>query len=377
MKNITLIITNLATGGAETMLFKLLEHLDRRRFQPTVISLMGLGEVGPRIQALDIPVYTLGMSRSLPNPFLFFKLVWFIYKIQPDLVHTWMYHADLLGGLAARLARCDKVAWGIHNSNLDKDKTKNSTRMVVDLCAKVSSWLPTGILSCSKQSQVVHSALGYQADKFHIIPNGFDLVSFIPNPEARLSVRQELELSEDTPLVGLMARYDPQKNHAGFIQAAAMIHAQRPDVHFLLAGAGVDKHNAILQELMSAHNLHSNMHLLGRRQDMPRLMAAIDVLVTASAYGEAFPIVIGEAMACAVPCVVTDVGDSAYIVGQTGRVVPPGDMRGLAGNILELLALPQDEKKLLGQQARQRIEENFEIGHITRQHEEFYARMLG
>lgn len=372
---LTLVITNLATGGAETMLLKLLQQLDRSRFSPTVISLMGQGEIGPRIQALGIPVHTLCMSPDMPNPLMVLRLARLLRQLQPDVVHTWMYHADLLGGFAARLAGCNRVIWGIHHSNLSKTENKRSTLWVVKACALLSRHLPAQILSCSVRAKDIHAAVGYAAHKLHVIPNGFELNRFVPDAAAQASVRAELGLAPDAPLVGLIARFDSQKNHFGFVEAAALVHAQQVDVHFVLAGTGVDANNTELATAIVAKGLQAHMHLLGRRDDVPRLMSSLDVLASSS-FGEAFPNVLGEAMACGVPCVVTDVGDSAEIVGDTGRVVPAGDMAGLARELVEVLRLPPQDKATLGVQARARVAANYEIGHVARLYETFYERVL-
>ncbi len=372
---ITFIITNLATGGAEIMLLKLLQNLDRDQYQPTVISLMGLGEVGPRIAALGIPVHSLSMGLGVPNPLKILMLVRLLRHLKPDLVQTWMYHADLLGGLAARMAGCRLIIWCLHQSNLSKAVNKRATLWVVDACAATSRWLPAQVLSCSKRAKTVHAARGYQQEKIHVIPNGFELDRFQADASARHSVRVELGLSVDAPLVGLIARYDPQKNHMGFVQAAALLHAQMPDVHFLLAGTGVDMQNASLQTAIVDCGLARHMHLLGRRDDVPRLMAALDVLASPS-HGEAFPNVLGEAMACGVPCVVTDAGDSAEIVGETGRVVPTGDMQGLAHELIGVLQLSPVEKIKLSSKARARVAAEYEIGHVAGLYQAFYERVL-
>ena len=370
------IITNLATGGAETMLFKLSKQLGRSRFSPTVISLMGLGEIGPRIQALGIQVYTLGMSPKMPNPLKVLRLTSLLRQLQPDIVHTWMYHADLIGGLAARLAGCKHVIWGIRHSNLSKTENKRSTLWIVKACAVLSGYLPAQILSCSVRAKDIHAAVGYAAHKLHVIPNGFELDRFAPDAAAHASVRAELGLAPEIPLVGLIGRFNSQKNHFGFVEAAALLHVQRPDVHFVLAGTGVDANNAEIATAIAAKGLETHMHLLGRRDDVPRLMAALDVLASTSSYGEAFPNVIGEAMACGVPCVVTDVGDSAEIVGDNGCVVPARDMAGLARGLVEMLHLPPKAKVTLGARARARVAANYEIGHVARLYEAFYEQVM-
>lgn len=374
--SVTFVITNLATGGAEIMLLKLLSRLDRRRFRPSVISLMGMGEIGPRIVDLDIPVHTVGLRPGAPNPLRLRRLVRLLRQLEPDVVDTWMYHADLLGGVAARIAGCRRVVWGLHNTDLSRSGSKRSTRLVVRVCALLSGAVPAAILSCSVRAREVHERLGYQAEKFHVIPNGYDIEQFNVDPAARASVRAELGLAPDAPLVGLVARYHPQKNHLGFVQAAALVLQQLPQVHFLLAGAGVDRANAALMSAVDQHGIAGHMHLLGRRDDVPRLMAALDVLVSSSSFGEAFPIVLGEAMASCVPCVTTDVGDSAEIVGDTGRVVAPGDMTSLARELVALLQLPATERAALGQRARERIAARYEIGHVVGLYEAFFDDLM-
>lgn len=371
---VVFVITGLGCGGAEMMLLKLLERIDRRRFSPVVISLVSIGEVGLHIQNLDIKVFTLGMSRGAPSPLLVWRLVKLLHSLQPDLVHTWMYHADLLGGVAARIGGFKRVVWCIRHSDLSRSKNRLTTLWVVRVCAFLSSWVPAQIISCSHRAKQVHADAGYAASKLHVIPNGFDLIRFVPDESARSSVRGELGLLPDAPLVGLIARLNPQKNHHGFIEAAALVKAQLPGVQFLLAGTGVDSSNQELVRAIAAAGLGSSVHLLGRRDDVPRLMASLDVLASSSD-GEGFPNVLGEAMACGVPCVVTDVGDSAEIVGDTGRVVEPGDMAGLASGLIELLRMPQQARVELAARARARISSHYEIGAVTRMYESFYEEV--
>lgn len=371
---LVLITTNLATGGAETVLLNVLQQLDRSKFDPTVVSLIGLGEIGPCIQALGIPVHALGMKRGVPDPMAVLRLAWLLRRLQPDVVHTWMYHADLLGGLAARLAGFDRIIWGIHHSNLSGHVNKRSTLRVVKLNALLSRWVPARIISCTQCAKEIHAAAGYEADKLHVIPNGFDLGRFVPSDESRASVRGELGLASDTPLVGLIARFDPQKNHFGFVEAAALVHAQRPDVHFVLAGTGVDGANGALTAAISARGLQGHIHLLGRRDDVPRLMAALDVLALSS-HGESFGNVLCEAMACGVPCVTTNSGGPAEVVGNIGRVVELGDMEGLAKGLLDILRLQPEQKAEFSVKARLRVAENYEIGHVTRLYQELYEQV--
>lgn len=368
------IITGLGTGGAETMLLKLLERLDRERYTPMVISLTTIGDIGPRIAALGIPVQALEMASGLPSPFGFLRLLGQIRQFKPDIVHTWLYHADLLGGLAARLAGIRAVCWGIRSSNLDPNKTHWTTRVVRRVCALLSHVVPQRIFLNSATARRIHISLGYAADKMSVVPNGFDLSRIRSDKEARDRVRAGLGLTDDTPLVGMVGRFDPLKNHFGFISAMAMVCRQMPQVRLLMVGKGVDRDNEELMRSIEKAGLLDNTHLLGARDDVPELMAALDVLACPS-HAEAFPNVVGEAMAAGVPCVATDVGDCATIIGDTGTVVPVGDMARFAAALESLLKLPRPQRAALGEKARARMASHFEIGRVVRRYEESYESL--
>lgn len=368
------VITGLGVGGAETALHRLLSHWDRRRFQAEVFSLTDEGPMADRIRALGVPVRTIGMRPGLPDPLGLIRLAGWLRAARPDLVQTWMYHADLLGGLAAKYAVRAPVVWGVRHANLDPHVNKRSTVWTAKTCARLSHRLPARIVCCAEVVLKVHARIGYDESKMVVIPNGFDLEAFRPDPAARPVVRRELGIPAEAPLVGLIGRFHPQKDHRTFIGAAALLHEQMPDVHFLLAGTGVTWENEILAGWIRAAGIQERCHLLGRRDDVPRLMAALDVAASSSV-GEGFPNIIGEAMACGVPCAVTDVGDSAQIVGDTGRVVAPGAPEALARALHELLAAGREERLRLGDAARRRIEEKFSISAVVARYEQLYEEV--
>jgi glycosyltransferase involved in cell wall biosynthesis len=367
------ISTSLATGGAQMMLYKLLSRMDRAAFDTKVVSLVDIGPIGEKIQAMGLPVQALGMRRGSADPLAVLRLARWIRQDPPDIIQTWMYHADLVGGLAAKLAGGIPVAWGIRNSNLDPQSSSRMTIWTAKTCARLSRRLPARIVCCSEASRQVHAQLGYAADKMVVIPNGFDLALFKPDAAARRSVRQELSMPAESPLIGLVARFDPQKDHHNFVQAARIFHAVVPETHFLLCGDGISWDNPKLAGWIEAAGLGDCFHLLGRRDDIAHLMPALDIASTASHYGEGFPQVIGEAMACGVPCVVTDVGDSAIIVGETGIVVPAKDPQALADGWSHLLLeLSREERLQLGLAARQRVIDTYSLETIVRQYEDLY-----
>lgn len=372
----THVITGLDTGGAETMLYRLLSHTDREAFEPRVVSMTGVGPVGEEIRGLGVPVESLGMRRGVPDPRGVLRLARYLRRDAPDVVQTWMYQADLVGGLATKLSvRPTPVAWGIHSTHLDPRKVKASKILTVRACALSSHLLPARIVCCSEASRVVHARMGYRTNGMLVIPNGVDLASFKHDPDARASVREELGVEAETRLVGLVARFDPQKDHETFIRAAALLRNRLPDVDFVLCGTGITWENRELVRWIDSAGVRARCHLLGRRSDTPRLTAALDVASSSSAYGEAWPLVVGEAMACAVPCAVTDVGDSALIVGDTGRVVPPKDPASLAAAWQDLLTLRPEQRTALGLAARRRVEERFGLPEAVKRYEALYEEL--
>ena len=371
------LITGTSTGGAETMLYKLVSRTDRKRFDVSVISLTTAGEIGRKMIDEGVSFHSIEASRGGLDPAALARLVRLLRHIRPDILQTWMYHADLAGGLAARFARSIPVAWNIRHSDLDPGHMKKRTIRVANWCARFSRRLPERIVCCSRASMETHAAIGYDRERMVVIPNGFDTSLFVPDGDARHSVRKELGLDRDTPLVGLVARFHPQKDHATFFRAAGILHAQMPEVRFVLCGKGVTKENGDLAGLAGEAGLVDTAFLLGRRADIPRIQASLDIASSSASSGEGFPNIIGEAMSCGVPCVVTSTGDSAEIVGDCGVVAGPGDPEALAAGWKKILALSSGERKVLGERCRTRIESRYEIGAITARYEVMYLGMRG
>jgi len=370
------ITTDLTTGGAERMLYNLLSKIDRLRFEPVVVSLMDRGTWGDRIENLGIPVYTINLNQGKPTVDAIWRLMRYVHHLKPNLIQGWMYH----GNLAAQLANVFlwgkiPVFWSIHHSINSLNQEKRMTVAIINFCAVISKFT-NKIIFVSKNSQIQHEAIGYSSSHSCVTPNGFDTLVFQPSSTAKLSVRAELGLAKECLLIGLIGRYHPMKDHPNFMRAAALLAAKNPDVHFILAGTELDSKNQGLLQLIQELGLINQIHLLGERHDIPRITAALDILTLASAYGEAFPLVVGEAMACGVPCVVTDVGDSAWLVGNTGRVVPPRNSEALASAWQELLVLNSESRNALGDAARTRIIDNFSLDFVVDQYESLYESAL-
>ena len=368
------VITGLRAGGAEGMLAKLLSGMDRSRFQNIVVSLTDRDMLGPRIEALGVPVYTLGMRRGLPAQMALWRLWRLLRRERPDLLQTWLYHADLLGLVAGRLAGVARIAWNVRCSNMDMHHYSALSALVVWMLARVSGW-PDMVLVNSAEGRRVHERLGYRPRRWEFVPNGFELDRFRPNPEARAALRRELGVPADHCLIGLVARFDPMKDHATFLQAAAVLSRDHSETEFVLVGRDVDHANVALRRLISESGVGGRVHLLGERPDIDRILPALDIAGLSSAFGEGFPNVLGEAMACGVPCVVTDVGDSAIIAGDTGRVIPCKDPEALATAWRDLIRLGKEGRRQLGEAARRRIAATYALPAIVERYERLYNEL--
>jgi glycosyltransferase involved in cell wall biosynthesis len=370
------VITGTDTGGAEIMLAKLLPAAQAEGIASSVISLTDIGPVGRELLGRGVPVHAMHMRKGPGDAARVFALRTRIARQRPHIVQTWLHHADLLGGVAARMAGVRAVVWNLRQSNLDPAVNKAQTLYFARACALLSRWLPKRIVCCSHAALEAHAALGYDRRRMVVIVNGFDIERFAPSNAARERIRRELAIGPHDFVVAMIARFDPQKDHRNFADAAARIAAERPGTHFVLAGEGIDTGNAALRDLITGSDAPAKWHLLGRRDDVAEVLAAADISVSSSV-GEGFPNAVGEAMACAVPCVVTDVGDSAELVGECGRVVPPRDARALAAACVELARLAPEERRELGLAARQRVAANFTLARTRTRYHELYRVLAG
>lgn len=358
MIRVTHVINGLGTGGAEVALLRLLQAVDPGRFAMEVVALAPeMGPVADSLARLGWPVSSLDMTpRRLPRAAVALERM--LRRNPPDVVQTWMYHAGLVGGACARLARVPAVVWNLRQGDLEAGVNKRSTLLAARASHRLARWLPDRIVCGSHAAERLHRGLGYPAEKLVVIPNGFDLPRLAG--EERESLRRELGIDLGAILIGRVARVHPYKDHRTFLAAAAIVRRRLPDARFVLCGAGADWSNPSLVAWVREFGLEERVHLLGERPDVPRIHAALDVACSSS-LGEGFPNVVGEAMAAGVPVVATDAGDSAYLVGATGRIVPPGDPDALAAALVEVAGSPPEERRRLGTAARLRIETEFSL----------------
>jgi glycosyltransferase involved in cell wall biosynthesis len=366
------LITGLNTGGAEMALLRLVSGMDLEKFEMQVVSIIPIGPIGEKIQNLGIPVTSLGMAPGRPSLSGLQQLIRQLKQFKPDILQTWLYHADLLGLLAAKIAHIPTVVWNIRGAEMDLSDYNRLSSLVVRVCAILSNE-PRVVIVNSRAGQQVHTRLGYHPKEWKLIANGIDLACFSPNKAAGQTVRQEWNIAPDNILIGHAARIDPQKDHETFLRAASIVQARNPKARFVCVGDGPASYWDT-QKALSTNLGLSNLLWAGRRNDMPAVYNAFDLLVLSSK-SEGFPNVVAEAMACEKPCVVTDVGDSRILIGDTGISVSPSNPEALAEGLIKMLAMPAAERARLGEKARQRIEENFSLENMVSSYITLYTQI--
>lgn len=328
------ITTSLGNGGAQAVLFNL--AIRSRETDQYIISLMGLGKYGKSLRDQGIPVYTLNNESGRLSISSFRELINILKGVKPDVIQTWMYHADLVGGLAGRLAGVKNICWGIHNTRMDSDCTSNSTLLVIRTLVFLSKFIPKKIIVCSQRALQQHVDMGYVREKMCFVPNGYDLHRFNPavNREIDVGVGALLKEREGDFVIGCVGRWSKQKDQLNLVLACKELKENGiKDFCCLLIGPEMDESNSILISAIQENGLADQVYLVGVVEDVPAVMTSLDVHVLPSAFGEAFPNVVAEAMACGTPCIVTDVGDSGDMVSESGWVVPPKNYQLLAGAI--------------------------------------------
>lgn len=356
-KRVVHIITGLADGGAEAVLYRLISK--ERAYEHIVISLNDGGKYEKTLTDIGIKVITIGMSPNIKSIHLFYKLFRILKKLDADIVQTWMYHADFFGGLAAKLSGVKNIFWGLHHTTLDIKGSSKNTLIICKINSFLSNYIPKKIIACAEESAKVHKAIGYKECKVIVVPNGHEVDKYYPMSEARKKVRHEFKINDDVVCVGMVARYNPQKDHINLISALGILKKKNVNFKALLIGGNVDKNNKILVKAIKNENLTKSVELLGSRSDIPQIMNALDIHILSSSFGEAFPNVLCEAMSCGTRCVSTNVGDASIIIGNTGEIVKPKNPIELAEALLKMSLKEGVFKRSI--LARERIVNNFSL----------------
>lgn len=348
------VITCLNDGGAEAVLFRTIQSLSKD--EHFVVSLAGVGKYGDLLKKFGVEVFDLEMTTWGRKFSSIYRLTGLIKSIAPDAIQTWMYHADFVGGVAARMAGFRNIAWGLHNSMVAAIDNSLPRFALIRLNALLSLAIPKCVVSCSKSALVAHRGIGYHSRKLIFIPNGYPVDAFRPDQNARMQTRLSLGVLGEDVLLGMVARLDPQKDHLNLLNSLVIL-KRTHSFKCLLVGKDLDQDSKLRPEIES-RGLSDDVLLIGQRTDIPDIMNALDIFCLSS-YAEAFPNVLCEAMACGTPCVTTDVGDSAFIVGDTGWVVPPRSPELLAAALVSAIATLPDPARQAA--VRRRIVENFSV----------------
>jgi glycosyltransferase involved in cell wall biosynthesis len=368
-KRILHVTSGLGLGGAETMLYRLVRSLHQNEDQEhSIITLTD--NCSFDLSSIKVSVDVVDLRRSVSG---LWKVREIIKVRKPDLIQAWMYHGNFVSSLVAPLGI--PVIWGIHHSLHDLENEKPSTRAIIKAGAFLGRRKNTkSIVFVSEKSKTHHCQYGYPSDKSIVIPNGFDCFVFSPDEDSRHSLRQELGFTDDHILVGNFGRYHPVKDHELLLRAFAKASMAVPMARMVLAGTEMTEKNVSLTNLIHGLGLGGRVLLLGQRNDMPRLYNALDIYALSSR-SEAFPNVLGEASACGVPSISTDVGDTARIIGDTGRVVPPCNVDALAEAMSHMLLLDSDARRFLGALARKHVVDRFGLPVVACRYAKLYDEL--
>ena len=367
------VITSLLDGGAEGVLYRLCYH-DKTN-EHLIVSLRGQGKYGRLLSKNGIKIYTLNMKPGKFSIFSLYKLIRILKNEKPNIVQTWLYHADFFGGIAAKLAGVNNLIWNIRHSDFSKNHTKISLLILIRILAKLSYFLPKKIIFCSKNSMKLHSKIGYSEYKMEYVPNGYDIQKFKPSPTKKSIYRPKDKMNNKVTMLGNVARFHPQKDHYNLLNALSILKKRKFFFKCILVGFNIDKKNKILSKLIKELDLNNEIILLGSQNNINKIMKKIDIHILSSAYGEAFPNVVAEAMACGTPCVVTDVGDSSIIVGKTGWIVKCRDSKLLAYNIMKAIEKSKSKDwNYQCQAARDRIVNKFTIKQMIECYEKVWLQ---
>jgi glycosyltransferase involved in cell wall biosynthesis len=363
-KKIVFIIRDLGYGGAQRQLITLVKNIDREKFDVTVIFFYADGFLQKDLEDNHIETVCLDKRERWDIFRFFWRLFGHLQRIQPDFLHGYLSESNLLTIFLKPFFPSTFIFWGIRDSNISFDSYDWLDRLIFELECLLSRFVDLIIVN-SHAGQAYHLSHGFPANKMVVIPNGIDTERFQLDLEAGLLVRTEWGILKGTILIGLIGRLDPMKDHPTFLKAAALLCKEREDIRFVCVGTGSQSYGQELYQLAKELGINEKVIWAGGRADMYAIYNALDIVCSSSAYGEGFSNVIGEAMACGVPCVVTDVGDSAWIIGDTGVVVPPINPEALKTGITSLINVISSENYSTSH-IRQRIISDFSVFNLSR-----------
>jgi len=366
------IIIGLNTGGAEKMLLRLVKAHSNSNITHQIISLTDIGDVGEEMKDLGFDVKSLGLTGYKNILKVSFMLFTILRESRPDIVQTWMYHADLIGGVVAKISGVENIIWGIRSSDI----TQGGSRLTIFLrwvCSKLSYFIPKLIICAGDNSRITHESLGYKSSIMRSIPNGFDVKIFLNQNDSYHINRKLLNYAHEDIVIGWVGRFNHIKGPDIFIKTANMLSEKFNNLKFLIIGNEMTKGNSKISDLIE--NEHSNkFNFLGQRQDMPELFSAMDIFCLSSR-SEGFPNALGEAMLMKKACVATDAGDSRLLLDETGIIVKKNSIDSLFYGLNQMICLNEKKRLELGQKAHNRIVENYNLEKCINRFNEIYKEV--
>jgi glycosyltransferase involved in cell wall biosynthesis len=358
--SILFLIPILSIGGAERQLVILAAGLKRLGYAVKVAVFSGGGALESDLRREKVPIVNLGKSSRWNMPFHYFHLIGLLRQEHPKVLFSYMSLANDWSILVKPWVPATRIIWGVRVSELNLNDYDWQGRLTYHLEAKLARFA-NQIICNSYEGLSVAVKRGFSSNKIIVIPNGINVDYFRPLRTHREQFRRECGIKKTEKLIGLIARLNPMKDHSTFLQAAGLLARERNDVRFVCVGSGPKSYEAKLRKLAADLGLDNILIWIGSRHDMQFVYNGLDVLTLSSSYGEGFANVIGEAMACGVPCVVTDVGDSALIVDDLGEVVPARDPVELKNGMIRILRRIDKEKRMLSEDNRRRIANEFSV----------------
>ena len=367
------IITGLNEGGAEATLFNLINNTkEQNNF---IISLKGKGKYGALLRKKGIKVYSINFKFDFSLIKKFFYIIKIIKKINPDIVQTWMYHADLIGGIASYIANKKNIFWGIHHTSLKFNSNKKSIILIATINRILSYVIPKKIIVCANKAKETHIKFGFDKSKFHIIHNGIDFRKFKKSKIKGLKYRKKISASENEIIFGTVARFDPNKDHLNLLKALKEIKKKHIKFKYLLVGKNMNKKNNYILRNIYKHNLEENIILLGEEKDIVSIMNTLDLHILPSK-SEAFPLVLLESIACGTLSISTNVGDVEKIIKTNSLLVKPKNHISLYEGIMKFLAISCDEKSKIINQSILHIKKNYSVEKMANSYINIYKIFL-
>ncbi len=363
------VVSDLTSGGAQIALGRFLKVLDREKFQPCVISLSAGGEPADYIRALGIEVQAFDMRGFFGFPSAFLKFLSAVKKINPDVIHGWMYHGNAAVLFAGAVCPAAGLLWSVRCSDFDLSKYGMMTKLAFFMNRKFSS-SPAKIIYNSNAGKKYHEEKGFCSEKSLVIQNGVDMEYFTPVPEKKKEYRKKYGIADDVKLIGMASRYDPMKDFDTLFGAFAAARAVNPGTALILCGKGIEPSNAVLAAVAKKYGVEDGVIFAGHINEMNEFYPMLDLFVLSSK-SEGFPNVLAEAAACGVPVLSSACGDAEEIIGAE-KIAPVGDIKALSEKIIKTIGMGKEERAVEVSQTVCRIREKFDALAEAKKFEDIY-----